>query len=131
MVGAIHGRLLTAWTAAGLVGPVVITLIREVQLEAGIEPALVYDRTLYIMAGLLVVGLICNSLIKPVDHSLHMTDAELESERRLQRDSGVSSDAQTAARGAFGITGVLAWMAVGIPFLIGLYIALAKASALF
>ena len=131
MVGAIHGRLLTAWTAAGLVGPVVIALIREVQLEAGIEPALVYDRTLYIMAGLLVVGLICNSLIKPVDHSLHMTDAELEGERRLQHDSGVSSHAQTAARGAFGITGVLAWMAVGIPFLIGLYIALAKAAALF
>jgi MFS family permease len=131
MVGAIHGRLLTAWTAAGLVGPVVIALIREVQLEAGIEPALVYDRTLYIMAGLLVVGLICNSLIKPVDHLLHMTDAELEGERRLQRDSGVSSHAQTAARGTFGITGVLAWMAVGIPFLIGLYIALAKAAALF
>lgn len=131
MVGAIHGRLLTAWTAAGLVGPVVIALIREVQLDAGIEPALVYDRTLYIMAGLLVAGLICNSLIKPVDQSLHMTDDELEAERRLQRDSGVSSHALTAARGAFGITGVLAWLAVGIPFLIGLYIALAKAAALF
>jgi len=60
-----------------------------------------------------------------------MTDAELEGERRLQRDSGVSSHAQTAARGAFGMTGVLTWMAVGLPFLIGLYIALAKAAALF
>lgn len=130
MVGAIHGRLLTAWTAAGLIGPVVIALIREAQLAAGIAPALVYDRTLYIMAGLLL-GLICNSLIKPVDSSLQMTEAELAHERALQHDTGVSNNAQTAARGAFGITGVLAWLAVGVPFLIGLYIALAKAAALF
>lgn len=131
MVGAIHGRLLTAWTAAGLIGPVVIALIREAQLAAGIAPALVYDRTLYIMAGLLLLGLICNSLIKPVDSSLQMTEAELAHERALQHDTGVSNNAQTAARGAFGITGVLAWLAVGVPFLIGLYIALAKAAALF
>lgn len=131
MVGAIHGRLLTAWTAAGLVGPVVIALIREAQLAAGIAPALVYDRTLYIMAGLLLLGLICNSLVKPVDSSLQMTETELAHERAMQHDTGVSNNAQTAARGAFGITGVLAWLAVGIPFLIGLYIALAKAAALF
>lgn len=131
MVGAIHGRLLTAWTAAGLVGPVIIALIREAQLDAGIDPALVYDRTLYIMAGLLFLGLICNSLIRPVDHSLHMTEEELAYERALQHDTGVAVDAQKAARGAFGITGVLAWLAVGVPFLIGLYIAIAKAAALF
>lgn len=130
MVGAIHGRLLTAWTAAGLIGPVVIALIREAQLAAGIAPALVYDRTLYIMAGLLLLGLICNSLIKPVDSSLQMTETELAHERALQHDTGVSNNAQTAARGAFGITGVLAWLAVGVPFMIGLYIALAKAAAL-
>uniref|UniRef100_UPI0025923193 MFS transporter n=1 Tax=uncultured Marinobacter sp. TaxID=187379 RepID=UPI0025923193 len=131
MVGAIHGRLLTAWTAAGLVGPVIIALIREAQLEAGIDPALVYDRTLYIMAGLLFLGLICNSMVRPVDHSLHMTEDELARERALQHDTGVSANAQKAARGAFGVTGVLAWLAVGVPFLIGLYIALAKAAALF
>lgn len=131
MVGAIHGRLLTAWAAAGLIGPVVIALIREAQLAADIAPALVYDRTLYIMAGLLLLGLICNSLIKPVDPSLHMTETELAHERALQHDTGISSNAQTAARGAFGITGVLAWLAVGVPFLTGLYIALAKAAALF
>ncbi|OEY66035.1 OFA family MFS transporter [Marinobacter sp. X15-166B] len=131
MVGAIHGRLLTAWTAAGLVGPVVIALLREAQLDAGIDPALVYDRTLYIMAALLVVGLICNSLVRPVDASLHMTADELDHERRLQRDNGVSADAQTAARGRFGPLAVVAWLAVGVPFLIGLYIALAKAAALF
>lgn len=131
MVGAIHGRLLTAWSAAGIVGPLVIAAIRQAQLDAGIEPSLVYDRTLYIMAGLLFLGLICNSLVKPVKESDHMTDEELEYERSLQHDDMIASHAESAARGKFGAGGVLAWMAVGIPFLIGLYIALAKAAALF
>ncbi len=131
MVGAIHGRLLTAWTAAGLAGPVVIALLREAQLDSGIDPAMVYDRTLYIMAGLLIIGLVCNSLVRPVDTSLHMSAEELAHERMLQRDNCVSANAQTAARGRFGMVAVLAWLAVGIPFLVGLYIALAKAAALF
>lgn len=75
----------------------------------------------------------CNLLIKPVDPKNFMTEAELEAERGLQHESasvGVGNGS-TAARGAFGIGGVLAWMAVGIPFLIGVWIALAKAAALF
>ncbi|BES69555.1 OFA family MFS transporter [Marinobacter nanhaiticus D15-8W] len=131
MVGAIHGRLLTAWTAAGLVGPLIIAALREAQLKAGVEPALVYDRTLYIMAGLLFLGLICNMLIRPVKEEHHMTDEEVEYERSLQHDDSIAANAETAARGKFGVTGVLCWMGVGIPFLIGLYIALAKAAALF
>ncbi|WP_110693139.1 L-lactate MFS transporter [Salinicola halophyticus] len=131
MVGAIHGRLLTAWTAAGLVGPLVIAAIRQTQLDAGVEPSLVYDRTLYIMAGLLFLGLICNLLIKPVKPEQQMSDEELAHERSLQKEDGVAANAETAARGRFGVGGVLAWLGVGIPFLIGLYIALAKAAALF
>ena len=131
MVGAIHGRLLTAWSAAGIVGPVVIAAVRENQLAAGVEKSLVYDRTLYIMAGLLLVGLICNLMVKPVKESDRMTDAELERERGLQHETRMVGGVDTAARGAFGITGTLAWLAVGIPFLIGLVIALQKAAALF
>ncbi len=132
MVGAIHGRLLTAWSAAGVVGPMIIASIRQAQLDAGVAKNLVYDRTLYIMAALLFVGLICNLLVKPVSESVVMTPEELARERSLQHEAiGVSGDATTAARGAFGVTGTLAWMAVGVPFLIGLYIALAKAAALF
>ncbi|PNS07792.1 OFA family MFS transporter [Solilutibacter silvestris] len=132
MVGAIHGRLLTAWSAAGIVGPVIIAAIRESQLAAGVAKNLVYDRTLYIMAGLLFIGLICNLLVKPVKESVFMTDEELAHERSLQHEPKSSGDtAITAARGVFGIRGVIAWLAVGIPFLIGLYIALAKAAALF
>ena len=83
------------------------------------------------MAGLLFIGLVCNFFVKPVDSKYWMSDAELARERSLQREDRVVANAELAARGSFGIVGVLAWLAVGIPFLIGLYIALAKAAALF
>ncbi len=131
MVGAIHGRLLTAWSAAGIFGPFLIASIRQTQIDAGVAKNLVYDRTLYIMAALLFLGLICNALVKPVKESAFMSDAELARERSLQHEDRVTATAETSARGAFGVAGVLAWLAVGVPFLIGLYIALAKAAALF
>lgn len=133
MVGAIHGRLLTAWSAAGIFGPVLIANLREAQLNAGVEPSLVYDRTLYILAGLLFAALICNFLVKPVSPDNFMSDDELARERSLQHEAqgAIASDANTAARGSFGAIGVLAWMAVGIPFLIGVWIALQKAALLF
>jgi MFS family permease len=131
MVGAIHGRLLTAWSVAGIVGPLLIANLRETQLKAGVPSNLVYDRTLYILAALLVVGFFCNLLIRPVAEKNYMTDAELEQERALtRRTATVTANAQTAARGTFGVGGVLAWLAVGIPFLIGVWIALSKAAAL-
>jgi MFS family permease len=130
MVGAIHGRLITAWSVAGVVGPMLIATLRDSQLHAGVPKNLVYDRTLYIMAALLFVGLVCNLLVKPVDSKHLMTDEQLAKEKALQHESTVAADAATAARGSFGIVGVLAWLAVGIPFLIGLYIALSKAAAL-
>jgi MFS family permease len=114
MVGAIHGRLLTAWSVAGIVGPLVIAAVRESQLAAGVTKSLVYDRTLYIMASLLLVGLICNLLVKPVKQTVCMTPEELAKERALQHEDRVA-----------------AWLAVGIPFAIGLVIALQKAAALF
>ena len=132
MVGAIHGRLLTAWSAAGIIGPFLIAAIRQAQLDAGVAKTLVYDRTLYIMAFLLLLGLICNALIRPVKASNFMTEEELLQERSLQHEAPhVAAGAQLAARGSFGVAGTLAWLAVGLPFLVGLYIALAKAAALF
>lgn len=130
MVGAIHGALITAWSAAGVVGPALIAGLRQVQLDHGVAPNLVYDRTLYIMAFLLFCGLICNFFIKPVAPKHWMTDEELATERALQHEDRVSINAETAARGSFGVVGVLAWLAVGIPFFIGLFIALQKAVAL-
>ncbi|MGH6702972.1 MAG: MFS transporter small subunit [Bradyrhizobium sp.] len=130
MVGAIHGALITAWSAAGIVGPAIIAGLRQVQLDHGVPRNLVYDRTLYIMAFLLFCGLICNFFIKPVDKKYWMTDEELAAERSLQHEDRIAGDLQSAARGSFGIGGILAWLAVGIPFCIGLFIALQKTVAL-
>lgn len=132
MVGAIHGRLLTAWSVAGIVGPFLIAAVREAQLNAGVAKNLVYDRTLYILAVLLLVGMVCNLLVRPVKESAQMTDEELDRELSLQHEAAtLSTNAETAARGSFGLVGMVAWAAVGIPFLIGVWIAITKAAALF
>ncbi len=131
MVGAIHGRLLTAWSVAGVVGPYLIAAMRQSQIDAGIVRTLVYDQTLYVLAGLLAVGLVCNLLVTPVDPKFHMTAEELAHERSLQHERSGGGDAASAARGKFGVRGVLAWLAVGVPFGIGVYIAMQKAAALF
>ncbi len=65
-VGAIHGRLLTAWSAAGVAGPVLVNYIRQYQIDRQVPKAEAYTVTMYIMAGLLVVGLICNFLVRPL-----------------------------------------------------------------
>ncbi|WP_342022690.1 MFS transporter [Methyloceanibacter stevinii] len=77
-VGAIHGRLLTAWSAAGVFGPVLVNYIREYQINHGVPKADAYSVTMYIMAGLLFVGFILNWLMTPVDHKHHMTEEELK-----------------------------------------------------
>ena len=83
-VGAIHGRLLTAWSTAGVLGPVLVNYIREYQIERGVPNAQAYNVTMYVLAGLLVVGLICNLFVKPVDERYHMTPEELASARAAQ-----------------------------------------------
>jgi len=70
-VGAIHGRLLTAWAAAGIVGPVLVNYIREFQINSDVPDAEAYNLTMYIMVGLLAVGLICNLMMSPVNASHH------------------------------------------------------------
>ena len=70
-VSAIHGRLLTAWSAAGVAGPALINYIREYQISSGVAPAQSYSFTMYLMAGLLIVGLICNLLVRAVDSKFY------------------------------------------------------------
>ncbi|NBC06644.1 MAG: MFS transporter [Bacteroidetes bacterium] len=67
-VGAIHGRLLLAWSAAAILGPVLVNYIRAYQIETLQLPAAqAYSITMYIMAGLLILGFVCNMMVKPVD----------------------------------------------------------------
>jgi MFS family permease len=73
-VGAIHGLLLTAWSAAGIFGPVLVNYIREYNVTHGVPKAQAYNTTMYIMAGLLVIGFICNYFVKAVNARYHMAD---------------------------------------------------------
>jgi len=132
-VGAIHGRLLTAWSTAGVVGPLLVGYIRDAQLQAGTERALVYDRTMYILAGLLVIGLICNALVRPVDDKWHLSKEEAA---RLQAESDKSEAA--IQHGSFGIgkggldlSAGLFWLFVGIPLAWGVYKTLESAIKIF
>ena len=81
-VGAIHGLLLTAWSMAGIFGPVLVNYIRQYNVDHGVPAAQAYNTTMYIMAGLLVVGFICNLFVKDVHERHHMravdADAEVE-----------------------------------------------------
>ncbi len=71
-VGAIHGRLLTAWSVAGVLGPVLVNYIRQYQIDSGVPKADAYTVTMYIMAGLLVVGFALNLMMRPVNERFHM-----------------------------------------------------------
>ena len=125
MVGAIHGRLLTAWATAGILGPVVVNYMREYQLGMGIPREQVYNQTMYILVGMLVIGLICNLLIRPVAAKWFMTDAELAEEKRLAHERASAAEVSSATAGGSGQTPAalvaLAWLAVGIPLAWGVY----------
>jgi len=126
MVGAIHGRLLTAWATAGVLGPVVVNYMREYQLGLGIPREQVYNQTMYILVGMLVVGLLCNLLVKPLDPKWFMTDAELAEEKRLAHEKAAASEVVRSgeATGSDHVSPMvvaLAWAAVGIPLAWGVY----------
>jgi MFS family permease len=129
-VGAIHGRLLTAWSVAGIVGPTVVAFIRESQLKAGIPPAQVYDYTLYILCSFLIVGLICNALVRPVDPKWYMSEADVAA-LQAGTASSVAGDSHGIGRGGLDGRAALAWLAVGIPLLWGAWITLQSAAKLF
>ena len=131
-VGAIHGRLLTAWSTAGIVGPVVVNYIREFQINAGVPRAQVYDFTMYILAGMLVVGFICNMMIKPVDSKWYMSEADVAA---LQAKTSATAASQGGSygigRGGLDGAAVVAWLIVGVPILWGVWITFDKALVLF
>jgi MFS family permease len=124
MVGAIHGRLLTAWATAGILGPVVVNYMREYQLGLGIPREQVYNQTMYILVGMLVVGLIANLMVRPVADKWFMTEAELAEEKRLAHEKAAGSELGAGSNGSGKTPTIfvaLAWTAVGIPLAWGVY----------
>jgi MFS family permease len=132
-VGAIHGRLLTAWSTAGIIGPVVVNYLREFQLAAGVPRDKLYDSTMYVLCAMLVAGLICNLLIKPVNPKWNMSAEEVA---KLQAASAKSESA--IQHGSFGIgkggldaKAVAFWLFVGVPLAWGVYMTLLSAVKIF
>ncbi|WP_309070525.1 OFA family MFS transporter [Arthrobacter sp.] len=70
-VGAIHGRLLTAWSAAGIAGPLIVNGFLDARGTPGQLVAADYQPALLTMVGLLIVGFTANLLIRPVDSRFH------------------------------------------------------------
>ncbi len=134
MVGAIHGRLLTAWATAGVLGPITVNYMREYQLGLGIPREQVYNQTMFILVGMLIIGLVCNLAVRPVADKWFMSPAELAEEKRLAHDRAAASELRTDS-GTGGRTPgswvVLAWAAVGLPLAWGVYRTLQSASRFF
>jgi hypothetical protein len=135
MVGAIHGRLLTAWSVAGIVGPVLVNYLREYQLAHGVERARVYDLTLYILGASLLAGLACNLLVRPVAARHHMTEEEILATRASAPLTSLEPAAKTPPGAEIRVRReplllVGAWLAVALPLLWGVLTTLERASVL-
>jgi hypothetical protein len=128
---------LTAWSAAGVLGPLLINYIREYQIAHGVPKAQAYDVTMYVLAALVLVGILLNTMIRPLADRHFMTDAELAAEKKLahERDVNASSGGRVGGGGGAVASSPLvtafAWLAVGIPLMFGVWVTLQKASVLF
>ncbi len=134
-VGAIHGRLLTAWSTAGILGPVLVNYIREFQIGRGVPPGDAYNFTMYVLVGFLAVGLLCNLAVTPVDATKFVASGaaapapagDVSGQGERQASGGV---VPTAPAGQWGMVAV-AWTIVAVPLGWGVYHTLALTSQLF
>jgi MFS family permease len=124
-VGAIHGRLLTAWSTAGVLGPFIVTMLRDRAIAQEAPRAGIYPPIFLILAGLLVVGFIANLLVKPVSERWHMTGED------AQVTASEAGGSAGIGRGRFDLLTALAWAVVLIPLTWGVWVTLMKAAALF
>jgi MFS family permease len=122
-VGAIHGRLLTAWSTAGILGPVLVNYLHDSRLAQGITRAHVYDSIFYVLVGMLLIGLIANASIRPVAAKWHMSDAQVAQvlADRHEANTSPSPGSLGIDRGGFSLGALLAWLGVGLPLAWGTY----------
>jgi len=129
-VGAIHGRLLTAWSVAGILGPVLVNYVNQWQRAAGIPPARAYDRTMVLLAGLLGAGLACSLAIRPLPPPADTTDPA----RPAPPDDPRAETTRDAPRGPVPPRWdlvVALWLLVTVPLAWGTWQTLRQAAALF
>jgi nitrate/nitrite transporter NarK len=119
-IAAIHGRLLTAWSVAGILGPVLVNYVNQWQLAAGTTPARAYDRTMLMLAGMLAVGLLANLAVRPP----RPTTAE-------KADRAVAAAPPPIARESNWTWVIAFWLIVIVPLGWGTWQTLWQAAALF
>src|SRR4030095_16960378 len=121
MVGAIMGRLLTAWSVAGVLGPLIVGFLRDDQLGRNVPLAQVYDVVAYVLCALLALGMLCNLLVRPVADKHFMTEAEVDAQRKLVNEAARLDGLSQTQQMRLDRTpvGLLAgtWIAVGVPIL--------------
>lgn len=132
-VGAIHGRLLTAWSTAGILGPVVVNYLHDTRAAEGISPDKLYGEIFYILAGMLVFGFIANLLVRPVDPKWHMSEAEVAAEQaKLRTASGPETTGSFGiGKGGLDAKAALFWALVGVPLAWGVWQTVVKALVFF
>ena len=128
-VGAIHGRLLTAWSFAGVLGPVLVNYVNEQQVRAGVPRSAAYDRTMILLAGLLAIGFVCNLLVRP----LEVVTPEAGGPAAASSSPPAREATGAMTRDANGGVGPLValWLLVALPLAWGLWTTLQQAWLLF
>jgi MFS family permease len=129
-VGAIHGLLITAWSVAGLIGPVLVNYIREYKIGHGVPKAQAYNFTMYVLASLLVIGFFCNLFIKAVHERHHMKDAPADAVA-APASTGTTTATAVAQPAGSPVALALAWIFVGIPLAWGILKTVQNAMKLF
>jgi MFS family permease len=124
-VSAIHGRLLTAWSTAGILGPVLINYIREYQIGRGVRASDAYTFTMYVLVGMLGIGFLCNMAVGPVSERLfvRVTDAGTKAQE-------LSAPRSQAPSRQWGLA-TSAWALTAIPLGWGVFRTLTLASQMF
>jgi MFS family permease len=127
-VGAIHGRLLTAWSTAGILGPVLVNYLHDSRVADKVPRDHVYDAIFYWLVGMLVIGLVANLLIRPVADKWF-----IRGENGGERVVVGPEDGQSYGIGFGGLSvaALLAWAAVVIPLAWGVYVTLLAAAKIF
>ncbi len=133
-VGAIHGRLLTAWSTAGILGPVVVNYMHDIRLEQKVPFDQLYGPIFYMLAAMLVVGLVANLLVRPVAEHHFMSADELAQVRQQAHEKSRVTQDVAGGKGEAHSSPLLlwaAWLAVGIPLAYGVWVTLQKSAVLF
>jgi MFS family permease len=132
-VSATHGRLLTAWSTAGILGPVLVNYIREFQIGRGVPAADAYTFTMYVLVALLAAGLVCDLAVRPVADALFVTVPAPASIAPVAAGSVASTSIELPASSgrSYRTALVVAWALVALPLAWGIYKTMALAAQLF